>query len=973
MKQSMVYEKFHDTPAGEFDNLYIDMNGVIHPAFHPEKAAKPTSYEDVFTRLFLYLDRLIAVIQPKKVLYLSIDGPAPRAKMNQQRSRRFRSVIDHNRSTIIVNGIKNAIEDYLKDADVSTSADIADHVKFILEGFSKKDSNSLDKTQDTSESNNNEKTNISTDKLKHLKNLEELEGLSDSNIITPGTKFMQLLTQYLIHYVSYRMSTDDRWKNILVIISDSNVPGEGEQKIFDFIREMRQYPNYDPNTSHVIHGLDADLAMLSLLTHEPNFYIMREDVFDNKTEEFKKPLGLFRVRPLRAKLAKTFLPLIRDCGMNLERIIDDFIFLLYMMGNDFIPQIASVDIGDSIDLVFSEYIQYQSSRKPHEREYFTAPNGRVNIPRLLHFIKIRLVSYEDTMIPFRFQNWSNLMIKNKIDTFDKPKILANNYFKKSIGEEFLQFRDKNPNITDFNALFKRFVDNKKEISQKELFFNPKNVFLDHSITSLNTGWENNYFRTKFRQFKLSDEEVLKLRKNTAIEYLRGVIWVWNYYTMTDTPSWSWFYPYFFGPFFRDFLLLTPEDISKLNEFEYSAPYKPFDQLFSVLPPRSFKSLPKPFQGLEQSNELKYYFPTKFEIDLNGHSERQSFKAIPLLPFIDENRLFSATSDISSQLTPEEQIRNSFSHNIVLFNKSHTDLVKAIHSTNFTNNRLLQNTTPDLSKGTYVELMNLNFAGYLYSIHENHMLHNYIPHFNSLKETPFDNKILFPSFYNETIHVAIFVLEKKINKTYGILPGFNFDETPKLVDKWFGNDRREEFLKVDSDNEDDMELEKDQVSTMNKIPKRLELNDTNISKKEDIDNIIDSGENVENLSENEDTSNLDKLEQNVEMIEIYDTPKDSKRGKTNAVHRKHGYHKKELNQEELFARASNVPDRFAFCEKSQLYPRPIMENQAEFSNKQKKKKNKKRKRISDDELKQKTRQVAKGKQEIQKEKKRRKVT
>merc|ERR1719421_322273 len=89
---------------------------------------------------------------------------------------------------------------------------------------------------------------------------------------------MARLTEHLKFFVVKKITEDPLWQKCDVVLSGPEVPGEGEHKIMDYIRSAKAQPGYDPSTRHCLYGLDADLMMLSLASHEPNFALLREEV-----------------------------------------------------------------------------------------------------------------------------------------------------------------------------------------------------------------------------------------------------------------------------------------------------------------------------------------------------------------------------------------------------------------------------------------------------------------------------------------------------------------------------------------------------------------------------------------------------------------------------------------------------------------------------------------------------------------------
>jgi 5'-3' exoribonuclease 1 len=171
----------------------------------------------------------------------------------------------------------------------------------------------------------------------------------NSNCITPGTKFMDFLTKYIDWYIQKRINEDESWRGIEVIFSNEKAPGEGEHKIINYIRYYG-----DIGDTYCINGMDADLIMLALGTHVPNFYILREDAYDLHNDFFCLDIG-----SIRKELASILRWTSQEEGafvFNERTSIDDFIFLCFMVGNDFLPHIPSIEIIErGIELILEVY------------------------------------------------------------------------------------------------------------------------------------------------------------------------------------------------------------------------------------------------------------------------------------------------------------------------------------------------------------------------------------------------------------------------------------------------------------------------------------------------------------------------------------------------------------------------------------------------------------------------------------------
>lgn len=70
----LTMDKLDGAATVEIDNLYLDMNGIIHNCTHANEARVTASEEEMIRKCFLYIERLVRIARPRKVLFMAIDG-----------------------------------------------------------------------------------------------------------------------------------------------------------------------------------------------------------------------------------------------------------------------------------------------------------------------------------------------------------------------------------------------------------------------------------------------------------------------------------------------------------------------------------------------------------------------------------------------------------------------------------------------------------------------------------------------------------------------------------------------------------------------------------------------------------------------------------------------------------------------------------------------------------------------------------
>ena len=414
---------------------------------------------------------------------------------------------------------------------------------------------------------------------------DKVKGEWDSNCITPGTQFMNHLSKFIDFKIRELMTVDDKWRHLEIIFSNEKCPQEGEHKIIKWVRSQP-----DCGESYCLHGMDADLVMLGLSTGKSKFSILRQNHLNPK-EHFHIDLD---------SLTINLVEMLKSTGnSDKSTLVRDFVFMLFTVGNDFLPHLPAIEILEGgIDILVESY--------------------RLNSEKYGSLTEI-----QDSKVVFRKKSFKE--------------------FLQVLGSYEQDILNKKCNH------FIGYIDPILEDCKKS-----KPV---GTIEGIQVGTE--LYKVDFDKYKsIFYSSKLKIKnqadlRNICLSYIEGLQWVLDYYT-TGITSWKWYYPHYYTVFSSD--LASFIDEYQTVVYPPTSPLTPFEQLLCVLPPFSGNILPFPLNTLlEEKSPVKQYYPTYFEIDLEG--KRNDWEGIAILPFIDLANIQNRYRNLLDKISPGFLKRN----------------------------------------------------------------------------------------------------------------------------------------------------------------------------------------------------------------------------------------------------------------------------------------------------------------------------
>lgn len=685
--------------AGEikpFDNLYLDMNGIIYNCV--QATLRNTAFfndQEFWVALFHYIDSIVAIIQPKKLVYLAVDGVAPRARLNQQRVARFRvqreaAEKDAKRKTVEMREQATSRGGFEEASYVSHAPKVAQDGLCAADAIP-----------------------------------NPSQAFADLNCIAPGTEFMRQLRNNVLYYLRMKLHQDCAWANLRVIFSGPDVPGEAQHKLMDYIRRCKSQPDYDTETRHCFYGSNADLILLALASHEPYFSLLREELDFGKTPVGhqmqsrifgKEPtfwlfhLGMLREyialdlctprgsdddnlpvkesassmeelpvhgtselsSPTVAPVSSSGPSLLKVLGLktsfaefDLDRAIDDLILCFFIAGNDFLPHFPFAEIGDGgVSKVFDVYQQYLHAHRNSEETrgkvdpWLSHDGGTIVWSNFVKFLRLWEAAEKDSAVhPARCQphvsrTGPGAGGKSKCGQAGSIDVKAVDRCRENVSE----VKPCRNDAVSLNA-----ADGCSTVRDTVL-----EVDMDRPAQTADEARQQ-YYKQNFGFDVATPNGALELDALVQA-FLEGLQWNLWYYTR-GVPSWSWCYPFHYPPCVDSLLgyppLKTGSFEAKLSED--TQPLLPFQHLMCVLPPSSVALLPAAYRSLmlDVQSPVKHMFPETFGVD--GQRTAVSSGTVMRVPLIDETQLVAAMRAIEQcyTWTDEEKERNSVGSPVVL--------------------------------------------------------------------------------------------------------------------------------------------------------------------------------------------------------------------------------------------------------------------------------------------------------------------